>query len=129
MKGPRGYTLIELMIALAVLSVGAGLVVGEVSTYRAATERARAVEAITRVLDQEMERLRACPDMACLEAARAETATLDGLGPAAASWARPRVKRTWRPGPDGTLEVTVQAELPGLVPPRALRALVARPGR
>lgn len=123
----RGFSLIEVMIALLVLGVGVSLLVDEVSMHEHAARRARAVAAVSRVLDQEMERLRACPDRACLEAAETRTATTAGLGAATESWARPLVGRTVSRGPDGTVEVVISAAVPGLVPTRSLRALMVRP--
>lgn len=112
------------MITVAVLAIGAGLLVREVGTYQDAGRRARAVAAVAEVLDQELEAGRACPDRACLDAWATRSATTAAARPESLEWARPHLERTLGPGPDGTLELRVTAEIPDLVPPRTLVTLV-----
>lgn len=120
------YTLIEMMVALAVLAIGSQLLARTFILYQDAARRARAVVAVAEVLNLELEAARACSTRACL-AGLVSTGTTALMRNEASSWARPVVRRQTRPGPDGTVRVRVTAEIPGLVSPRTLTALVEVP--
>ena len=123
MSVARGYTLIEMMVSVAILAVGTNLLVGAFQAYETAGHRARAVAAIAEALNQEMEAARACRNRACLN----DFATQGPIAPAkqaSQSWLRPRIERQLRPGPDGTMAVAITAGVPDLVPPRTLVALM-----
>lgn len=115
MKASRGYTLIELMIAVALFGIGMRIFMTGFDAYQASAERARAVEQLTRVLDQEMERMSACRTQRCLRAP---------MGAAAESWSRARVTKTVKPGPEGTLRVRITAR--NQAGARSLTALLGR---
>jgi hypothetical protein len=108
------------MVAVAVLSVGATMISAQHQHYEDATRRAIAVESVARALDQEMERMRACPDLACIE--RLAGRSTDELDVEVESWIRAEIDRAIEPGPNGTLKVTLTADAPHL---RAQRKLVA----
>lgn len=120
----RGASLIEAMIGVALLGIGASMLVGPWTQYERATRRTIAVEGVARVIDLELERARSCPTRACIEGL-AGTATTAAEG--ADTWARARVVRTVRAGPHGTLEVEVAAEVPSLVPRRSAATRIWRP--
>ncbi len=119
----RGASLIDAMVAVALVSIGVGLLVGPWTQYERASRRTVAVEGVARVLDLELERARSCPTRACIEALVTATTTADG----ATAWARARVERQVRVGPHGTLEVEVSAEVPELVPKRRVATRIWRP--
>jgi type II secretory pathway pseudopilin PulG len=104
--------LVDAMIGVAILSIGASLLGGAWSSYARASERAIAAEGLARVIDLELERARSCPTRACLEglAATSTTPSID-----AATWARATVARAVRPADNGVVEVSITAEVPGLV--------------
>jgi prepilin-type N-terminal cleavage/methylation domain-containing protein len=112
----RGYTLIELMIVVALLSLGAGLFIDHMQVYEEASEELIDREAIARVLDLELERLRACPDRACLEA------QVETRAPEAESWLRVPVREALHPGPDGTVRAVVEVSAPS--GPKTMEALL-----
>ncbi len=107
----RGYTLIELMIAVAILTSGAALF-GWMHNYQQATSRAVAVEGLNRVLEMELERARACTRRSCLEGMVTRTATTAGVSEAQNTWVRALVQRTIAEGPNQTVEVTISARAP-----------------
>lgn len=111
------------MIAVAVISMGVGFLVGPWSGYERASQRTAAVEGVARVLDLELERARSCPTRACIEALTTATTSADG----ATTWARARIERQVRVGPHGTLEVEISAEVPELVPRRRVATRIWRP--
>lgn len=123
-RAKRGYTLIEAMIAVMVLSIGAGLLANEFSHYQRATRRARAAIGLQHTLGEQMERIRACERRACVYAFATETATVAGLSPEARSWSDAVVSTSVHPGPDGTLQVILQGHVPEILPPRKLIGLV-----
>ena len=116
----RGFSLIEMMVAVTILSIGAALLAGAFEAYQDAARRARYVVAIAEVLNLELETARACPSRACLTAWKNRPV----VAAEAETWLRPRVQRTIMPGPDGTLQIQVVAEIPSIVPPRTMVALV-----
>lgn len=118
-----GYSLIDLMVGVAILGIAVSVWVGN-PAHRRASERAVAVEGVARVLDQELERMRACPSSACLDALVTETATRAGVSSSSDTWVRAEVRRHVEPGPGGTRRVTVGARVPGLVKERSVSALV-----
>jgi type II secretory pathway pseudopilin PulG len=118
-----GFSLIDLMVAVALISIGVGLWLNN-PQHRRASERAVAVEGVARVVDQELERMRACPSRACLDRLATETATRAGVSAYADTWVRAKVRRTVEPGPNGTHLVTVGARVPGLLKERTASALV-----
>ncbi|MEO1336805.1 MAG: type II secretion system protein [Myxococcota bacterium] len=120
----HGYTLLEMMVAVAILSTGALLLAGSFELYQDAAHRARAVVAIAEVLNLEVEAAQACPDHRCLQRLQTRTATTQLARIEAEDWLRPRVQRTIRPGPDGTILFEVTASVPHVVPPRKLVALL-----
>lgn len=103
-------TLIDCMVAVAVLSIGASVVIQQHTHYENANRRAIAVESVSRALDQEMERFRACADRACVEqlAERASEEHTDEV----ASWSRADIERTLEKGPNDTLKLTLKATVP-----------------
>lgn len=119
----RGASLIEAMIAVAIVSIGVGLLVGPWSHYERASRRALAVEGLAHVLDLELERARSCPTRACIQALVTATTAADG----ATTWARAEVVRSVREGPHGTLEVEISAEVPAVVPRRKVATRIWRP--
>jgi type II secretory pathway pseudopilin PulG len=119
----RGFTLVDAMMAVTILGVGAGLMVGPWSSYRDATTRAIQVEGLAHVVDLELERARSCPTRACLQALPTTTTAADG----AESWARAQVERVVREGPRGSLEIEIRAQIPGEVPVRRAATRVWRP--
>lgn len=108
----RGYTLIEIMVAIAILGIAVGSILMNLGPYQRQSTRAFETEGLARVLDTEMERMRACDTYACLEGLRSTTATTAGVSAPAESWVRATVKRTVRPGPDGTVHVRIEAKAP-----------------
>lgn len=120
----RGSTLIEVMVAVAILAIAAASLVGPATHHERAARRAAAVEGVARVLDQELERARACSRRACVEALVVSTATVTALDENAASWARASVERSVSAGPNGTLLLSVSAKIPGLVRERSVSALI-----
>lgn len=122
-RSGRGLTLIECMVALSILGIGVSLFLGSMQQYQLATRRGWAVEGLARVLDVELERLRACGDRACVDGLLTRTATTAGVSREAGSWVGARVARTARPGPDGTIEVTLSAVAEG-VPEQRVVGLV-----
>ena len=124
MSVQRGYTLVEMMIAVTILAIGANLLVGAFQAYEAAGHRARAVAAIAEVLNQEMEAARACGSQACVRDLVSRGGTRHPAQAAGRSWLRPQIERRLRNGPDGTMELTITAEIPNVVPPRTLVALL-----
>ncbi|MBK8010245.1 MAG: type II secretion system protein [Deltaproteobacteria bacterium] len=116
---PRGYTLVDLMVAVAVLAIIASM--NPFFGYQRATTEALKIEGLMRVLDVEMERARSCTEMDCI--AKLATTTT-GVSSEADSWVRARVQRSYRPGPDGTVEFTVSASALGSTHIQELRALL-----
>lgn len=102
----RGYTLIELMVTLSLVGIGTGVLVMNLGPYQRSALKSVRTESLARVLDIEMERLRACDTRACLQA----IATSTSASPASDTWARTELKRTLRPGPEGTVHVTIEAK-------------------
>lgn len=118
MRQPRGFTLIELMIAVAILGIAGITWISGFQQYQRASDRTYRIEGLARVLDVELERFRACPDVECLRSLT--------RGPVAAesdSWVRAKVTRSLSPGPDGSFLVTLTASLDE-VPVQALSGLV-----
>ncbi|MCB9655639.1 MAG: type II secretion system protein [Deltaproteobacteria bacterium] len=124
----RGVTLVDLMIAVAILGIICNL--NPFFGYQRATQQALEAEGLLRVLDFEMERARACRTKTCIDALTTNTAiaasaaTTRHVSDEANTWVRARVERTYRPGPDGTIEFTVRASTPSLRHPQELRALL-----
>ncbi|MEQ8272011.1 MAG: type II secretion system protein [Deltaproteobacteria bacterium] len=105
----RGYTLIELMITVSLIGIASASLFANFGSYQRETTRAMNREALGRVLEIEMERLRACDTRACLrEVASSTTASAESD-----SWVRAAVKREVRRGPDGTTWLRVEAEVDG----------------
>ena len=119
-----GYTLIEMMIALSILGIGTSVLVRHFGHYQQSARRARAVAAVTQVLDQELERARACRNQACVRALSTLSSTTSLVAAEGYTWARPHIIRRVRPGPDQTLEVTLSAEIPEVMSARTLVTLV-----
>ena len=88
----RGTTLIELMIAIAILGITCVTLGGAMHTYQQAANRAYRIEGLARVLAVEMERFRACTDVRCVRA-------LETLSPEAETWVGARVQRAIKVGP------------------------------
>ncbi|MEM7676519.1 MAG: type II secretion system protein [Myxococcota bacterium] len=126
MRRPRGYTLIEMMVAIAILAIGASLLAGTFELYQDAARRARAVVAIAEVLNIEVEAAIACPDRSCLRRLLTHTATTRAARSEADSWLRLQVQRTMQAGPDDTLQYEVSASVPNLLPPRKLVILLEK---
>jgi type II secretory pathway pseudopilin PulG len=120
----RGHMLIEAMVALAILGIG-GAVLGSWSAgYETSVRRAVLAEGVARVIDQELERARACASRACLEGLATQTPTTVGVHPASSAWGAIQVSRLLRPGPSDTVEIEVRAEVPGAIRQRTARALL-----
>jgi prepilin-type N-terminal cleavage/methylation domain-containing protein len=121
----RGFTLIDLMVAISLLGIGMfGWMEGS-AHHAKASRRAIAIEGAARALDQELERLRACDTAVCLRALATNTATTAGVSNDAASWGRYEIHRRIEPGPGPGLHLaTVTARIPGVVPERSVRALL-----
>lgn len=115
-------TLIDSMVAVALLGIGAGTLATQHYHYERANRRAMAVENVVRALDQEMEQMRACPDRACIDAL-AERATEERSNEVG-SWLHADIERTVEAGPNGTIKVTVSASVPELRVDRSLVALL-----
>jgi type II secretory pathway pseudopilin PulG len=113
-------TLIDCMVAVAVISIGAGLLATQHQHFEHANRRAIAVESVARALDLEMEQFRACADRACIEALAARAN--EERGAEVASWSRADIERKLEPGPNGTIKLTLTASAKEL---RADRKLVA----
>lgn len=111
-KRSRGFTLIELMIACAILGIGGTVTVEGFMGYLKATKRARALEATAHILDSEMERLSACSAYCARDQA------------VSSQWPYPAIRTRRRGGPDGLVEVTLSARIEGVREPRELVALV-----
>lgn len=120
----NGMTLIDCMIAVAVLSIGAHMLVTHFDQYERASRRAIAVEGVARVLDQELERMRACSGRVCIEALATGTTSVAAVAFESESWVRARVRRTIEAGPSGTVKVIVGASVPGVVDERRIAALL-----
>lgn len=122
-KNRRGSTLIEMMIAVAIFGSTAGITLSAFHSYQRAADRGYRIEGLARVLDVEMERFRACADVACTRSMLSRTATTAGLSDASNTWVRARVSRETKPGPDGSTEVILTAEADE-TPPQQLRGLI-----
>ncbi|MCK6552801.1 type II secretion system GspH family protein [Myxococcota bacterium] len=122
----RGSTLIEAMIATSILSLGAAWLVTSFHEYQRASERTFEAEGLSRVLDVELERFRACGSRACIDALATRTATTAGLSDAANTWVRARVERRVAAGPDGTTLVTVIGHVDGVPEQRVVGLVRAR---
>ena len=118
-----GTTLIDSMSAIFILTIGATLLVHHFDHYQAASGRALAVEGVARVLDLELERLRACPDLDCVNAL-VQTATAAAVTEEGESWVRARVQRSIEAGPGGTSKVIVSADVPDVVRAQTLVSLL-----
>lgn len=103
----RGYSLIELMVTIAILGIGGVTLLFEMGTMQRLGDRAVEVEGLARVLDSELERLHACPDRACILATRTAAPSEE-----ADTWLRAEITRSVKPGPDGTLRVSVEVQSP-----------------
>lgn len=114
----RGYTLIELMVTVAIVGVVSGTLFANFGAYQRETTRSMNREALSRVLEIELERMRVCETRLCLQ----ETASSTTASVESDSWVRAAISRTVRRGPDGTAWVRVEAESDGKV--QALEALV-----
>jgi len=120
----RGSSLIDAMIGVAVLGIGASLLLGPWSSYERASSRAIAAEGLARVIDLELERARSCPTRDCIEGL---TTTSTAPSPDAASWAHATVHRSVKAASNGCLEVSIKAEVPGLVRPLSATTRIWRP--
>lgn len=115
-------TLIDSMVAVALLGAGAGFLATQHRHYEQANRRAMAVESVVRALDQEMEHLRACPDRACIDALAARAS--EERSDEASAWSRADIERKLEAGPNGTIKVTLSAAAPELRVERRLVALL-----
>lgn len=101
----RGYTLIELMIVLALVGIAMTSLFASFGPYQDRATFALHRESVAHVLDVEMERMRACDSRACLRAIASSTIASD----ASDTWVRAHVRRTVSAGPDGTMRLRVEA--------------------
>lgn len=95
------------MMAVALLTLGAGAILVDLGAYQECGWRAVRTEGLARVLDIEMEKLRACPTQVCLKSQVAR-----GAGPESDTWVRATIQRSLQPGPDGTVHVRLEAAFP-----------------
>jgi type II secretory pathway pseudopilin PulG len=119
----KGFGLIDLMVAVAILGIAVAMFVASSAQHQRAAERASAAEGLVRLLDQELERARACPTRSCLERLATETTTVS-LDPSSRSWVRARVKRVLTNGPSGTARIEIGGSVPGLLRERRVAALI-----
>lgn len=104
----RGYTLIDLMIAIAVLGIGAQLLIDGLGPLERGAARTIEREGLVRALDIELERMRACPDRPCLD----DLVATGTISASAEGWTRLEVERSVAPGPDQTLRISVRGSGP-----------------
>jgi prepilin-type N-terminal cleavage/methylation domain-containing protein len=125
MKSRRGWTLIEMMIAVAVLGIAVGVWITDPSYIRMSARQVH-LEGTVRALEMELEALAACTDRRCIESAIAHPPA--STTEVTAEWSPAVVERSLRPGPDGTLEIRVRAPLGrGLGRPMEVRRLLKVP--
>ncbi len=118
----RGYTLIELMVSLAILSVGVSVPLMNFNMYQKASQRAFEVEGLARILDAEMERARACPTAKCLLALRTQSpVSVESPGE---TWVRAKVSRQVKRTQRNLFKVTIEAQVPGRLGPQQMQALL-----
>jgi glutamine synthetase type III len=116
-------TLIDSMVALAILGTGAAMLTQQYHHVETANTRAVAVESVGRALDQEMELFRACTDRACVNelAGRAN----EQHSSIVSTWTGADIERVIEEGAGGTVKVTLKASVPGSRIERKLVALIA----
>lgn len=115
-------TLIEQMVTVAMIGAASAAAMQQFHHVEQANSRAVAVESVTRALDQEMERFRACETRACAE--DLANRSVEERSREVYSWTGVELQRAIEDGPSGTLKVTLKASVPGSRLERKLVALV-----